>query len=379
MLFYFAYFALVIILLAVSDLCFRQSEREEQEFWPSRSSCGKLININRIISFVLRISAATILSLLMGLRYGIGYDYSFSYVPSFDSVRGGGVSHYEPLFNLFLKIVATLTDDSRWFFLIEAFVFIAVIFLAIGILYDYFTFPIALFIFGYHYLRAFCFMAQYLAMALSLLAIALYVKKKYVLSAIFLVAAALTHSSSVVLLIIPLLQMIIRMRSSHRGLYLIALSPILTIILNGYIVNLLTRLYLNTRYSYYENSWFNNDYVDKTLIIVNAIFWIYGIILLILNRNVDRNIMLEVFIITQAMAFSFSLLQGAMPLVYRIIWYFMFPQVILLPQIVNLKKEIYPLVPFIKIGIVISFTVWMILSPMKNNTDMVIPYESIWM
>ncbi|MCI1210900.1 EpsG family protein [Bifidobacterium tibiigranuli] len=362
----------------ISDLIFRQSVRDQQRIIALRITRNGITDNSRIISITLRVFAAISLSLLMGFRYGIGTDYFYSYVPSFDLVHGGGVSHYEPLFNAFIKVVAMLTDDYRWFFFIEAFIFIAVIFTAIGILYDYFTFPIALLLFGYHFLRAFCFMAQYLAMAFTLLAIALYIKKRYILSSAVLAIAVLNHLSSLVLLIIPLSDLLFHFKLPKLSRYLISAFPILALALSGSVVSILNKLYLGTRFSYYESSWFNNDYLDKTLIIINALFWILGIVLLIIQNPEIENTPLDIFLVLQSIGLSLSLLQGSLPLLYRIIWFFMFPQVILLLKLLDSEKGNRLFILILKIVIIILFAIWMVMRPMKNNTDMVVPYVSIW-
>ncbi len=69
-------------------------------------------------------AALAVLSLLpycltMGLRYGIGTDYFYTYVPTF-TLAANGTYTLEPGYQLLMRLVLFFTDNPTWMFLLCA-------------------------------------------------------------------------------------------------------------------------------------------------------------------------------------------------------------------------------------------------------------------
>ena len=60
---------------------------------------------------------------ISAVRYGIGTDYFFTYVPNFYTILRGERTYTEYGFYLFNKLLQLFTDDPQWLFVITSFIF----------------------------------------------------------------------------------------------------------------------------------------------------------------------------------------------------------------------------------------------------------------
>ena len=78
-----------------------------------------------ILSMVFVFFSVLPLSLISGLRKGIGTDYYFTYYRAFYSILAGDIFYKrEPLFNYLNQFIQLFTTDAQWLFVITSFIFV---------------------------------------------------------------------------------------------------------------------------------------------------------------------------------------------------------------------------------------------------------------
>jgi hypothetical protein len=274
---------------------------------------------------------------LKGFRYGIGIDYFYTYVPGFEKATIGEKTNFELLFDIWIRLFANIIPDYKIFFFFDALVFITLIWIAIYISGVKAFLPVLIFSGGYDFIRSFCFERQYLAMALCLFAIVLllFTSHKYIAS-FFLICAGFIHTSAFLMLITLLLAYIVRYIRGKGTVYITILIGLCSVIPMKF---LLSYFFLNSRYKVYQDTSFVEDAkFGWALLLINVC--IFLIMLFCFRTSTKRyNSSHLVFLYLQLAAVIFSLLQGSVPLVYRLVWYFAFPQVISVPLFLSLYPE----------------------------------------
>lgn len=141
--------------------------------------------------------------LTMGLRYGIGTDYFYTYYPAFMGVlQGGGWHKEEPVFYLLMRAVAFFTSDPLWLFLVCAILLVGLTGLAVWKLSDLPWVSVLLFAVDRHFYISMNVMRQYMSLAILLCAFA-YIKKGCFWKYALLVLLASTFHSAI-LMFLPL-------------------------------------------------------------------------------------------------------------------------------------------------------------------------------
>lgn len=139
--------------------------------------------------------------LAMGLRYGIGTDYFYTYIPTFQ-LAANGTFELEWGFRAVMYLVLLFTDNPVWLFMACAVLIVGLTGTAI---WKYSAIPwvsILLFAADRHFFMSMNVMRQYMALAVAMCAI-LFVKEKcFWKYALVILAASLFHRS--VLMFLPL-------------------------------------------------------------------------------------------------------------------------------------------------------------------------------
>lgn len=142
--------------------------------------------------------------LTMGLRYGIGTDYFYTYVPTF-ALAANGTYTLDPGYRLLMRFVLFFTDDPTWMFLLCACVIVGLTGRAI---WKYSELPwvsILLFAADRHFFISMNGMRQYMGLAVVLGAFR-YVREKCLWKyALVVLAASLFHTSMLIFLPLGLL------------------------------------------------------------------------------------------------------------------------------------------------------------------------------
>ncbi len=238
---------------------------------------------------------------------------------------------------------------------------------------QYIAIPIALYLVSFNYLRSFCFVAQYVAIATFFVGFAALLKKKWIPAAILIVLAVLLHQSAII--VIPFVLMYFLKTKWMMAVSI--LLPIFALLGPGVVRVIFVMFGSSTRFDYYFGSEYDMGYADNTLILINlAIFAMFLFVYYMTQayREHDRN--LSFYLLAQSLTLSFSLLQSVIPLGYRFVWFFMFLQCLSIPLFLKRMfsgAEYY----IMNLIIILLFLVWMIMYPLQGSSN-VLPYHPIF-
>lgn len=338
---------------------------------PSLLSAFSLANVTFALS-------GMVLLAVRGLRCGVGIDYFLSYVPKFRmALEGQQISWGDPLYNGFIQLCAAVSSDYRVFFFIDTLLFIGIIYAAIALSGLRRGPCVALLCFTYHFARSFIFQAQYLAMACCLLGVVLYAfQRKRVLSVLCLLIAVGLHSSAIIM-VAPLLTMVIVERLGVRlkiVAFAMILIPIAAILIRPFLESIVQAV-LSERFSGYFGSSHDDNQFSGYLFVVNLAVYLFT--LTVLLRQKKHEVSCCYLALIQAFSLAASILTGTVPLAYRLVFYFMFSQVLLVPLLSDYisKRKVKICVEW---GIILCFAAVQFVYLLPQDTDGVIPYCSIF-
>lgn len=166
-----------------------------------RREGAALASNDRALYILLVIFSLMPYCLTMGLRYGIGTDYFYTYVPTFE-LAAQGTFILEWGYRAVMYLVLLFTEDPVWLFMVCAVLIVGLTGTAI---WKYSAIPwvsLLVFVADRHFFISMNIMRQYMALAVALCAMR-YVREKCLWKyALVILAASLFHTS--VLLFLPL-------------------------------------------------------------------------------------------------------------------------------------------------------------------------------
>lgn len=307
--------------------------------------------------------------IVAAIRYDVGTDYMYTYVPMFRRIAMGIETHYEPGFWLLNKVLTLVTDNYVWLFVICSVVIYGMIFYVI---YDISPAPyysILLFIITTNYFVSLNIMRQFIAIALFMYAFKYIRSRSAVRFVICIVIAAMFHVS--ILLALPVYFIGTVRLATKRGLVIILAAalaaPLLRIILSA--------LFSSTRYALYFNSVFDDNSTAYRLLVINAAVLLLGYVYKDSARHhSDRyEILLNIQYITTLICACSS----AFPLAYRIVNNFSVFQILLIPMAVS--REDRPLLRWsLNAAVIIAFTLLTVITIFLNGEHAVVPYQTVF-
>lgn len=278
-----------------------------------------------IISFL-------VLFLPHALRYGIGTDYFYTYVPGFFAT-GRGVEFYDELgFDLMNKIIYFLTKDYKVLFFICS--FLIFFFIYRGIVKNSKNIPLSILLIFLTqcYFYSMNMMRQAIAIAIIFYAFK-YIKNnqkiKYIVCTLL---ASLIHSSAIIML--PFI-FIYNIEIGKIKKIIICIILLLCGNLVGNIIYYLVNTY--TSYGWYYNSAFATETVPMTLILTNLMLFLLNILFYPDKKEEDKEYRLLSNI--NFIGMCVIIISPTIPLVYRIVKYFTIYQILFIPEMFNKIKK----------------------------------------
>lgn len=325
--------------------------------------------------------SALVLVIVRGLRYGIGIDYFYTYVTKFAQALNSEPMWGDPFYNSFIEICASVSTDYLLMFIVDAVIFISLIYLAIWFSGCSKWKSVALFCLSYHYLRSFIFQAQYFAMSLCLVGCVLaFCKRRRAVGVIAIAVATGFHSSAIVLLPIYILCCILNARKGDFDKYVLMLSagvPLMALAARQFIPGVLSTLLAGTRYSAYFGDAFSGDPFSWYLFGVNAALLLFFMVVFLGVRKTAVAKVIGMSAVLQSYALALTLLTGVIPLMYRLVFYAMLFQVITIPiALGGLKAVISRRV--VTAGILLAFAAVQFVYLQPDDTDAVFQYVSVF-
>lgn len=305
------------------------------------------------------------LFLFLGLRYDVGFDYLYTYVPEYNKIKLGYSTHFEPLFILLNKFVYYIFNNVYWVFIISAFLTVYLVYSVICKRGKNIFFGVFLFIGTRMYLYSFTQVRQYIAIAIFLYATKYITERKKFKYFFSICIAALFHKIALIYLPIYFIGNIKLTKQKYSLIALLgfALIPIVTSLYN-YIGRYL--------YGWYINNKFGIGNYSSVMLIMN----LFTIIISILYyNNLSNNKNSTMLLNLQLVAWILCITTIQLNESYRIVALFSYTSILLLQEIYySLKIKSNRKILFLLIFVLYTACLYAYL---KNDPYM-LPYKTIF-
>ncbi len=313
------------------------------------------------------------LFLVAAVRYDVGTDYFYTYVPNFYKILCGEEPYSEIGFNYFNKFIQVFTYDSQWLFVITAFIFVFFLVRTIIRCSANVTVSIIVVFCSCIYFWSLNNVRQAIAAILVLAAFPHLIRRQLIWYLIYIVFAFLFHLSALIM-IVPYIIVSIKLLRDK-----ILYFTLLAIILLPFICGEVTQIILYTKYSYYiTSSYFNTGSAETSEIIINAVLLLIAFLCLYKRRN--HSIMAYMLLFMQILTFfsiASSLFLGIPELCTRLMAFFQVYQILLIPYcyekaiLKNANKKLFIIIYTIVLGSYVTNNI------MRGSHE-VIPYKTVF-
>lgn len=355
-----------------------KTDREHCLIWnPRKTRTRFFLNFQEIKNRLLIYISALPVFLLSALRYGIGTDYFYTYVPSFVIVANGGRMHFEVLFHLLIKIITMFTDNYQWLFIVTSFLFVYIVYNNIYCVSKNIPMALAVFFLSYVYFISLNNVRQAIASAFLLLAIRYLIEddiKKYIF---FCLVAGLNHQVG----FIGLVFLVVKLKKIRltAGMQLVLTMAGIVAIKFGafYIIKIIT---LIPRLSLYFKLEELLIYTEPTISIKFTVLNLLFLVIFWLIEKTDNDFKFdtdwEISKWTQTFYMLVCAMDGIVPAAYRILRVFIFIQFITIPNALEHcknKRDKHFYYMFVLIAFFIMF-----MELYLAGSEQVFPYVSIF-
>lgn len=312
--------------------------------------------------------------LVMALRYGIGQDYFYTYVPIFETVKNAGTyPGVEIGYILLNQLVQIFTYDYAFIFILTSFIYCIFIYKAIiqeskDITLSFFIlFSSCFFFYAMNVTR------QSIVIAIFIFSIKYIREKKIIKYMILILIASLIHK--IALIFIPI-YFIGNLKLDLKKLIILTL---IVIIGNTFISLFVSRIVQGTKYENYLNGIYNSG--ENGGMISPAINVTTLLLCLYYKRKDKKNGIedneLNILTNVHVIAFLCSLLLGSIPMLNRVFINFYHVQILTIPLL--LSKENRQEIRFVMYSLyVLGFLSNFIYSVGIKNGNKVLPYQTIF-
>lgn len=326
---------------------------------------------------IFRVLSTFPLFFIAAIRYDVGTDYFYTYVPVFMRIAAGSYAGYitptgsimtiEPGYQLLNYIVSRFTDNYVWIFAVTALIFICFVYKAIYEQSVAPCFSIFLLVAGIHYFSFLNGMRQMIVAAVFLYAVRYLDEKKYITYVIVILLAATIHISALVYLPFLLLANI----NINKKKAWICLGIVTALMMP--LGNLIRTIISKTQYGWYLSS--NYDNVEGGYITTAIQLAIFLLISLYMKNNVKKstNVYYWCALISAIVGTMFRILPGPT----RIMMIFTLPSIISIPYAVSTEHSTKARF-LLKNGIIVIYSIYVIYSLLVNNTNGVMPFQTVF-
>lgn len=307
------------------------------------------------------------MAIVGGIRYGVGQDYFYTYVPIFKKLLIGSSEDIwgEAGYILLNKLVQLFTDDYAGIFIVTSFIFAFFIINSIIENSNNKCFSIYLVICSGYYFCSLNGIRQMLAASILLYAIKFIVNRDKTKFMLLVILASTIHLSSLIFIPIYFLSCL-KLKNFHR-----ILITIVTFVFAGPLSSLLTRLLILTKYGwYFAAEGYKAEREGVVMILMNICILIYACIL---NKDEKNDLWIDI----QMVAVCITAFIGKIPVATRFIWYFGLPSIILIPNIL-MQLEDKKVKIVIKIMLAILYFIYFYYTLGIKNSNSVLPYQTIF-
>lgn len=310
--------------------------------------------------------------LVAGLRYDVGTDYMYRYIPEISELlKGGNPQNLEIGFKLFVRIIQLFTKDIQTVFFVSAIFIYGIIFSTIFKRSDHPVITILLFFSGGYFFESMNIMRQYMAMALLICALFYLYDKEIWKWLICILFATMLHTISLAF-IITAIPYFLNYDLKKFGIVIVGCilfgffgKPIIQIILE------------NTRFNiYFTGKFAKYTQGDFQLVLFTfnlCILMLYGY-LFYQHRQLLDDSKMKMFMCLQMIAVACCGMTAIMFITARFIIFFSIFQIYAIPYIfklLNEKREKMIFLSIFAILFIVTFTYLYII----HNVNECLPYQ----
>lgn len=262
--------------------------------------------------------------LILGLRYGIGYDYLHIYTPIFNNIVNGGKTNWEIGAVAICKLIGIFTKDPFYFFFITSFITSFVTYKAINENSEIPWLSLLLFVLAGFYMESMNIVRQSIAISIFIYSYKyIYDKnlKKYIIS---IIIASLFHESAIILLPI---YFICNMKLTKRKLFLTFLGIMIILPIANTIFMQILKF---SQYSHYMVGTYSEINPTYSELIISSIIFLF-----LTTFKIKEDKMYNILYIMSFIFFAVSILSFKIILAYRLVMYFKISLIFSIPKAIS--------------------------------------------
>lgn len=269
------------------------------------------------------------LCLVSALRYGIAFDYFYTYVPEYYQIMFGHKVHSEFGFVLLNKLVYLLFDNVDWLFVLTSVIFLVFVFKTI---YSRsVNIPLSLFLLlgTRMYYSSFGQIRQYMVIAAFLFATKYIEEKKLLKYAAIIAASACIHTLALAYLPV---YFFCRIKMSRKAYLLSAFAALSAyeLIKSGYL------FFAGYFYGGYITAKYGISNTSSMMIVLTAIVFVLGVVY---YKSLAQTVFNTVLLNLQWLAMIVAVTSVGLNESYRVLALFMYSSILLVPQIIKAETK----------------------------------------
>lgn len=288
--------------------------------------------------------------IVSGIRYDVGQDYFYTYVPIFNSIRDTGTYPSVEWGYIFLnKLTLLFTDQYVGIFLVTSFLIVFFVYLAI---YQQSNIPwlsVFVFINSTFYFISMNLVRQSIAIAMFLYSIKYIEERNFKKYAIIILLGSLIHTSELIFL--PIYFIANRRINFKKFIVFYAGMEFLFPLFKGFIYSFIS----NTRYAYYIGSIYDDG---KSSAVLSPLISLFTVLIgyYYLNKGDNtKDKYYNIYLNIQVIATLISTTLGVIPLALRLFIDFQYISILFIPRIISREKNKF--VRFILLMMILAFYV----------------------
>lgn len=375
---YLVAFALTILFIQRATFYYNKISKLKREKNLTESNANEIIYTDKqarndkLRYYILFVLALFPLFFVAAVRYDVGTDFFYTYVPNFYKILNGEMPYSELGFNVLNKFIQLFTSNPQWLFVVTAFIFTFVLLQTIIKYSENVSLSVIVVLLSCIFFVFLNNMRQSIAVVFFLRAFPYIVKDEFLKYTACIFLGCLFHLSAI-LMIIPCI--FVNLKFFRKNF--LAFAIIITLCL-PVLCQVMKAVLIYTKYSYFFESDFNNNNANSVNIIYNFIFFVMSYI--VLKDKILKDKVAYALLVMQFLAFwvsSVSLFISISEMIARITVYFQVFQILLIPYCVKSQDDKAGKVIYLS-SYLLAYGVYLLYFIILKGYHQVLPYHWIF-
>ncbi len=311
--------------------------------------------------------------LVGAVRYDVGTDYFYTYIPNFYKILEGDDSVYSEYgFVLLNKFIQLFTDNAQWLIAVTSLIYAAILVSTIVKHSESITVSLVVLLLSCIYFASLNNVRQAIAVVIVFAAFPHIEKGHFGKFCLYILCALLFHFSAIIMFI-PYFVINVKHLRRHFIAFCVVMTLMLPLLCKATEIAL-----MNTKYAYYFQSDFNNGRATTVNIIYHLFFFLYACCFCYRERLTNKRAYL--FLVMQFFAFwvsACSLFIRISEMIMRTVLFFQIFQLLLIPHCFAMQKTKEQ--KFVVLGVyVVLYTIYMVYYIILKNYHAVLPYRWVF-